>query len=123
MTGCRYQTDTGWQISLSFPANVSTIEHVSRFLAQCGESAAEDALGVWLFTLSLSRSAFTWFASLPANSISCWANLEKQFQKYFFIGLHEMRRSDLIAIRQRNDESAPEYIQRFYDVRSQFEFD
>ena len=29
-----------------------------------------------------------------------------------------MRLADLIAIQQRNDELAPEYIQRFCDIRS-----
>lgn len=57
--------------------NVSTIEHISRFLAQCGEAVGEDALRVRLFPLSLSGSAFTWFASLPSNSIHGWADLEK----------------------------------------------
>lgn len=45
--------------------NVSTYEHVSRFLAQCGEASATDALRVRLFPLCLSGSAFTWFSSLP----------------------------------------------------------
>jgi hypothetical protein len=30
-----------------------------------------------LFPLSLSGSAFTWFSSLPYNSVQNWANLEK----------------------------------------------
>jgi hypothetical protein len=76
--------------------NISTIEHISRFLAQCGEAATEDALMVQLFSLSLSGSAFTWFVSLPpANSIRSLADLEKQFHKYFFIDLHEMRLAGL----------------------------
>jgi hypothetical protein len=41
-----------------------TIEHISQFLAECREATAEDALRVWLFPLSLSRSPFTWFKSL-----------------------------------------------------------
>ena len=57
--------------------NISTIEHISWFLVQCGEASAEDPLLVRFFPLSLSGSAFTWFASLPPNSISGWANLKK----------------------------------------------
>jgi hypothetical protein len=57
--------------------NVSTDEHVSRFLAQCGEASAVDALRVRLFPLSLSGSAFTWFSSLPYNSVHSWADMEK----------------------------------------------
>nr|CAE02404.2 OSJNBa0024J22.8 [Oryza sativa Japonica Group]CAE05123.2 OSJNBa0023J03.18 [Oryza sativa Japonica Group] len=49
--------------------NISTYEHVSRFLAQCGEASAVDALRVRLFPLSLSGTTFTWFSSLPYNSV------------------------------------------------------
>ena len=37
---------------------MSTIEHATRFLIQCGEAAGIDALKICLFPLSLSRSAF-----------------------------------------------------------------
>lgn len=49
--------------------NVSTYEHVNRFLAQCSEASATDALRVRIFPLSLSGLAFTWFSSLPYNSV------------------------------------------------------
>nr|CBG76268.1 OO_Ba0005L10-OO_Ba0081K17.19 [Oryza officinalis] len=98
--------------------NVSTYEHVSRFLAQCGEASAIEALRVRFFPLSLSGSAFTWFSSLPCNSIRGWIDLEKQFHRYFYNGVQEMKLSDLTAIRQRVDESVPEYIQRFRDIRN-----
>ena len=98
--------------------NISTVEHVSRFLAQCGEASAEEALRVRLFPLSLSGSAFTWFTSLPPNSIRCWADLEKHFHKFFFASIQEMKLSDLISVKQRPDEPTSEYIQRFKDVRS-----
>ena len=57
---------------------VSTMEHVNRFLLQLGEAGNHDALRVRLFSLSLSGSAFTWFTTLPANSILYWADLERQ---------------------------------------------
>ena len=56
---------------------VSTVEHINRFIIQCGEAAQNDALKVQLFSMSLSGSAFTWFTTLPANSIIYWADLEK----------------------------------------------
>nr|ABB47451.1 retrotransposon protein, putative, unclassified [Oryza sativa Japonica Group] len=91
--------------------NVSTYEHVSRFSVQCGEASANDALKVRLFPLILSGSTFTWFSSLPNNSIQSWADLEKQFHKYFYSGVHEMKLSDLTAIRQKPKESVLDYIQ------------
>ena len=69
--------------------DTSIMEHVNRFIIQCGEAASRDELRVHLFSLSSSGLAFTWFISLPPNSIITWANLEKQFHKYFFAGVHE----------------------------------
>nr|ABA94546.1 retrotransposon protein, putative, unclassified [Oryza sativa Japonica Group] len=97
---------------------VSTYEHISRYLAQCGEASAVDALRVRMFRLSLSGSAFTWFSSLPYGSVNSWADLEKQFHSYFYNGVHEMKLSDLTAIKQRYDEPVHEYIQRFREVRN-----
>jgi hypothetical protein len=94
------------------------MEHVSRFLAQCEEASAEEAMKVRFFRLSLTRSAFTWFSSLPSNSTKGWADLEKQFHTYFFAGIDEIKLSDLISVRQQEGESAMEYIQRFRNVRS-----
>ena len=89
---------------------MSTVEHVNRFLIQCGEATGIDALKICLFPLLLFGSAFAGFSSLPANSIITWADLEKKFHKYFFIGVHEMKLTDLMAVRQRNDEPITNYI-------------
>ena len=71
-----------------------------------------------MFPISLSGSAFAWFSYLLANSIITWANLEKQFHKYFFAGVHEMKITNKTAIKQRNDEPVTDYIQRFRHIRS-----
>jgi hypothetical protein len=71
--------------------DTSTMEHVNRFIIQCGEAANRDELKVLLFSSSLLGSAFTWFISLPPNSVITWADLEKQFHKYFFSGVHEKK--------------------------------
>nr|AAX92796.1 retrotransposon protein, putative, unclassified [Oryza sativa Japonica Group]ABA93349.1 retrotransposon protein, putative, unclassified [Oryza sativa Japonica Group] len=96
----------------------STYEHISRFLAQCGEASAVDALMVRLFRLSLDGSAFTWFSSLPHGSINSWADLEKQFHSYFYSGVHEMKLSDLTSNKHKHDEPVHEYIQRFREMRN-----
>jgi hypothetical protein len=74
-------------IKFSGQDETSTIEHINHFIIQCGEAATTDALRVRLFSSSLSGSAFTWFTTLPANSVVYWADLEKQFHKYFFAGI------------------------------------
>jgi len=98
--------------------DTSTMEHVKRFIIQCGEATNRDELRVRLFSSSLSGSAFTWFISLPPNSVITWANLEKQFHKYFFSGVHEKKLTDLVRLRQRNDESVESFVQRLRDVKN-----
>jgi len=98
--------------------DTSTMEHVNRFIIQCGEAANIDELRVHLFSSSLLGSAFTWFISLPPNSVITWADLGKQFHKYFFSGVHEKKITDLVRLRQRNDESVESFVQRLWDVKN-----
>ena len=97
---------------------VSTVEHINRFIMQCGEAAQNDALKVLLFSMSLSGSAFTWFTTLPANSILFWADLEKQFHQFFYSGVCDMKLANLTNLRQRNNESVAAFIQRFRDAKN-----
>jgi len=97
---------------------LSMMEHVNEFLLQLGEAANQDALRVWLFSLSLFGSAFAWFTTLPANSILYWADLERQFHQFFYSGITELKLTDLTGLRQRNDESVASFIQRFRDVKN-----
>lgn len=58
--------------------------------------------GMWwsidsMFFSVVSASYFTWF-SLG------WDNLENKFHKYFFVGIREMRLTDLTSLSLRNDE-------------------
>ncbi|BFG20916.1 hypothetical protein CerSpe_071900 [Prunus speciosa] len=50
----------------------SSIEHIGRFTAQCGE-ADSDAQKLRLFVHSLTGASFSWFINLPPNSIRDWS--------------------------------------------------
>ena len=93
------------------------MEHISRYLIQLGEAFVEEAHKVRFFSLSLSGLAFSWFSSLEPNSISGWADLENKFHAYFYSGMGEKKIIDLTSMRQKNNESGSEFIQRF-KVRS-----
>ena len=47
-----------------------------------------------------------------------WADLEKQFHKYFFSGDHEKKITDLVRLKQRIDESVECFVQRLRDVKN-----
>jgi hypothetical protein len=57
----------------------SSIEHVSRYLAQLGMISVSDPLRVRFFSQSLTGPAFGWYTSLGPNSIRTWKQLEEQF--------------------------------------------
>jgi hypothetical protein len=101
----------------SMQDETSTMDHITRFIIQCGEVGNVDALRIRLFSSSLSGPAFSWFTSLPANSIIKWSDLEQQFHNYFFSGIHEMKITDLTRLKQRNNETVVGSIQRFKEVR------
>jgi hypothetical protein len=88
----------------------STMEHITRFIIQCGEAGNVDALRIQLFSSSLSGLAFSWFTSLPANSIIKWSDLEQQFHNYFFSSIHEMKITDLTRLKQSNNETVAGFV-------------
>ena len=68
--------------------------------------------------MSLSGPAFSWFSSLEPNSITGWADLENKFHAYFYSGMGEKKITNLMSMRQKNNESGSEFVQRFKEVRS-----
>ena len=77
----------------------TTWEHISQYLAQLGEVSAIEEIKVRLFSLSLTGNAFSWFASLPVNSIRTWEQLEQKFQDHFYSGDNELKLSHLTSVR------------------------
>jgi hypothetical protein len=94
------------------------MEHITRFIIQCGEVGNVDALRIQLFSSSLSGPTFPWFTSLPANSIIKSSDLEQQFHNYFFSYIHEMKITDLTGLKQRNNETVARFNHRFREVRN-----
>ena len=47
-----------------------------------------------------------------------WADLEKKFHKYFFSRVHEKKITDLVKLKQRNDESVESFVQRLPEVKN-----
>ncbi|KAK1698599.1 hypothetical protein QYE76_015296 [Lolium multiflorum] len=96
----------------------SSIEHVSRYLAQLGMVSASDELRVRFFSQSLTGPAFGWYTSLLPDSVRTWKQLEEQFHVQYHSEATEASLADLTQVRQRRGETVSEYIQRFRTVRN-----
>jgi hypothetical protein len=57
---------------------------------------------------------------LANGSVTSWEDLEKKFHAYFFTGTGEKKLTDLTIMRQMNNESGLEYLQRFRHNRSMY---
>jgi hypothetical protein len=91
--------------------------HASPYLAQRGEVSAIEEIRMCLFSLSLTRNAFSWFASLPVNSIRTWEQLEQSFHDHFYSRDNELRLGHLTSVKQKHDEPVTSYIRRFRETK------
>jgi hypothetical protein len=98
--------------------DTSTMEHIARYFMQLGEASANEAFRMRYFPLSLTGPAFTWFASLPAQSICSQKDLEQKFHAHYFIGSNEKKLIDLTTLRQRHNETPMEFLRRFRETKS-----
>jgi hypothetical protein len=102
---------------LSRQDDTSTVEHIARYLMQLGEASADEVFRVRYLPLSLTGPTFTWFASLPAQSISTWKYLEQKFHAHYFSGSTEKKLIDLATLRRRHNETPMEFLRRFREVK------
>jgi hypothetical protein len=96
----------------------SSIEHVSRYLAQLGMISVSDPLRVRFFSQSLTGPAFGWYTSLGPDSVHTWKQLEEQFHIQYHSEAAEAGIADLTQVRQKGGETIVEYIQHFRDVKN-----
>jgi hypothetical protein len=97
--------------------DTSNVEHIARYLMQLGEASADEAFRIRYFPMSLIGLSFTWFASLPAQSICSWKDLEQKFHAHYFSGSNEKKLIDLATLRQRHNETPMEFLRRFRETR------
>jgi hypothetical protein len=97
--------------------DTSTVKHIARYLMHLGEASADEAFRIRYFPLLLTGPSFTWFASLPAQSICYWKDLEQKFHAHYFSGSTEKKLIDLATLRQRHNETPMEFLRRFRETK------
>ncbi|KAJ9129192.1 hypothetical protein P3X46_034022, partial [Hevea brasiliensis] len=64
-----------------------TLEHIARFTIKCGELVNYENFASYklrLFQHSLTGTIFTWYPTLPRNSMYFWQGIERLFHTHFF---------------------------------------
>ena len=88
---------------------------------QCGELANYENFyhfKLRLFPNSLIGVAFTWYITLPMNSIQSWQEMERQFHTQFFRAELEVCIVELSRVTQKNREMADLFISCFKKMRN-----
>ncbi|WJX26814.1 hypothetical protein P8452_15690 [Trifolium repens] len=107
----------GWKVpkytKFAGDTNESTVEHIARYLAESGNLANNENLRMKYFPNSLTKNAFTWFTTLPPNSIHHWTQLEKLFHEQFYMGQTKISLKELASVKRKIQESVEDYLNRF----------
>ena len=96
----------------------SAIEHVARYLTEAGDIGNNENLRIKYFPNSLTKNAFTWFTTLPANSIHDWTRLERLFHEQFYVGQTKISLSKLANVKRKFSEPIDDYLNRFHLLKA-----
>ncbi|KAK6164140.1 hypothetical protein DH2020_001004 [Rehmannia glutinosa] len=89
-------------------------DHLENFQAHMMLHGETDAIKCRAFFATLRKSTRIWFSSWPATSISSFKQLAQEFLNHFVSSKSYKKASaHLMGVRQKQDESLRDFIQRF----------
>ena len=94
-----------------------TVEHIDRFIAQCGHIGNNKDLRIRLLPNSLIEIAFAWYTNLLANSVHNWQEIEEAFHSQFYQIKLEVSMANLSRLHQISGEPMEDYIRRFQKLK------
>jgi hypothetical protein len=87
-------------------------------MTEAGDLANSENLRMKYFPSSLTKNAFTWFTTLPPNSIDAWPQLERLFHEQFYMGQTKISLKELASIKRKFTEPIDDYLNRFRLLKS-----
>ncbi|XP_050909424.1 uncharacterized protein LOC127123228 [Lathyrus oleraceus] len=96
----------------------STIEHIARYMTEAGDLANSENLRMKYFPSSVTKNTFTWFTTLPPNSIDAWPQLERLFHEQFYMGQTKISLKELASIKRKFTEPIDDYLNRLCLLKS-----
>ncbi|CAN6577107.1 unnamed protein product [Malus baccata var. baccata] len=95
--------------------------HLVDFIEACDNTIirgfSSEAIKLRLFPFSLKDKAKAWLHSLPANSITTWAELQKRFLNKFFPSSKTLAlKKEILAFAQKPNESFHEAWERYNEM-------
>ncbi|XP_050915162.1 uncharacterized protein LOC127130142 [Lathyrus oleraceus] len=91
----------------------SIVEHVARYQTEDGDKANNEDLKLKYFPSSQTKNVFTWFMTLPPQSIQTWTKSESMFHEQFYMGQSKISLKELASVKRKVIESIDQYLNRF----------
>ncbi|XP_050909590.1 uncharacterized protein LOC127123415 [Lathyrus oleraceus] len=91
----------------------STVEHMARYLIEARDMSNNERLQMKFFPSSLTKNSFTWFTTLPQNSIHSWNQLERMFHEQFYMGKTKISLKELASLRRKFTEPINDNLNKF----------
>ncbi|XP_058733295.1 uncharacterized protein LOC131604897 [Vicia villosa] len=88
----------------------STVKHIAMYLTEAGDLANRENLRIKYFPSSLTKNEFTWFTTLPPNSIDTWPYLERLFHEQFYMGRTKISLKELAEKARANKSYKKERV-------------
>ncbi|XP_058092537.1 uncharacterized protein LOC131238984 [Magnolia sinica] len=90
------------------------MDHLRAFCGELNTLVGNNGALIRLFQKSLKGDALDWYTSLDYHRIKTWEQLFQAFIDRFVYNLNvALKRADLAALRQMNDESLSTYVERW----------
>uniref|UniRef100_A0A2N9IY75 Uncharacterized protein n=1 Tax=Fagus sylvatica TaxID=28930 RepID=A0A2N9IY75_FAGSY len=94
----------------------SALVHISKFIDSMGAYAGNGDLCLREFSKSLDDRAYTWYTTLPPESVKVWEDMVELFCGKYFLAEEKITLVNLHTTKQANGEDLLHYIHRFRDI-------
>jgi hypothetical protein len=90
--------------------------HISKFIDSMGAYAGNGDLCLREFSKSLDDRAYTWYTTLPPESVKVWEDMVELFCGKYFQAEEKITLVNLHTTKQASGEDLLRYIHRFRDI-------
>jgi hypothetical protein len=94
----------------------SALVHISKFIDSMGAYVGNGDLCLREFSKSLDDRAYTWYTTLPPESVKVWEDMVELFCGKYFQAEEKITLVNLHTTKQASGEDLLHYIHRFRDI-------
>ncbi|XP_047162180.1 uncharacterized protein LOC124832100 [Vigna umbellata] len=101
-----------------YDCSIDPDDHMRAFVNAMAFYSNSDSVLCRAFSLSLRGEAFTWYNTLPPNTLDCFATVQTLFERqYASSRIQEFTSAELVNTKQEKDESPKAFMKRYKAIQ------